>query len=41
MLHDIHNNYPLLTPEKINIPKEWLSRYCLKIANAQYYYRKS
>ena len=32
-LHDIHNDYPL-TPEKINIPKEWLSKYCLKIANA-------
>ena len=23
-LHDIHSNYPL-APEKINIPKEWLS----------------
>ena len=23
---DIHNDYPL-APEKINIPKEWLSRY--------------
>ena len=23
-LHDIHNDYPL-APEKINIPKEWLS----------------
>ena len=32
-LHDIHNDYPL-APEKINIPKEWLSKYCLKIANA-------
>ena len=32
-LHDIHNNYPL-APEKINIPKEWLSDYCLEIANA-------
>ena len=32
-LHDIHNDYPLI-PEKINIPKEWLSKYCLKIANA-------
>ena len=31
-LHDIHNDYPL-APEKINIPKEWLSKYCLKIAN--------
>ena len=32
-LHDIHNDYPLAL-EKINIPKEWLSKYCLKIANA-------
>ena len=32
-LHDIHNDYPL-APEKINIPKEWLSDYCLEIANA-------
>ena len=32
-LHDIHNNYPL-APEKINIAKEWLSDYCLEIANA-------
>ena len=31
-LHDIHNDY-LLAPEKINIPKEWLSKYCLKIAS--------
>ena len=31
-LHDIHNDYPL-APEKTNIPKEWLSKYCLKIAN--------
>ena len=31
-LHDIHNDYPL-APEKINIPKEWLSKYCLKFAN--------
>ena len=31
-MHDIHNDYPL-APEKINIPKEWLSDYCLKIAN--------
>ena len=23
-LHDIHNDYPL-APEKINIPKKWLS----------------
>ena len=32
-LHDIHNDYPLAT-EKINIPKEWLSKYYLKIASA-------
>ena len=32
-LHDIYNDYPL-APEKINIPKEWLSDYCLKIPNA-------
>ena len=32
-LHDIRNGYPL-APEKINIPKEWLSDYFLKIANA-------
>ena len=32
-LHDIHNGYSLV-PEKINIPKEWLSHYCLQIANA-------
>ena len=31
-LHDIHNDY-LLAPEKINIKKEWLSDYCLEIAN--------
>ena len=31
-LHDIHNDYPL-APEKINISKEWLSKYCLKIAS--------
>ena len=30
-LHDIHKDYSL-APEKINIPKEWLSNYCLKIA---------
>ena len=30
-LHDIHNEYPL-AQEKNNIPKEWLSNYCLKIA---------
>ena len=32
-LHDIHNDYPL-APEKINIPKEWLSDCCLTIENA-------
>ena len=32
-LHDIHNDYPL-APEKISIPKECLSKYCLKIASA-------
>ena len=32
-LDDISNDYPL-APEKINIPKEWLSDYSLKIANA-------
>ena len=32
ILHDIHNDYPL-APEKINIPKEWLSKYCLKIVS--------
>ena len=32
-LQDIHNDYTLAS-EKINIPKEWLSKYCLKIANA-------
>ena len=31
-LHDIHNDYPL-APEKINIPKKWLSKYCLKIVS--------
>ena len=31
-LYDIHNDHPL-APEKINIPKEWLSKYCLKIAS--------
>ena len=34
-LHDIQNDYPL-APEKINIPKEWLSNYPLKIANLHY-----
>ena len=32
-LHGIHNDSPL-APEKINIPKEWLSDYPLKIENA-------
>ena len=27
-LHDTHNDYPL-APEKINVPKEWLSKYSL------------
>ena len=31
-LHNICNDYPL-APEKISIPKESLSDYCLKIAN--------
>ena len=31
-IHDIHNDYPL-APEKINIPKEWLSKYCFTIAS--------
>ena len=31
-LYDIHNDYPL-APEKINIPKEWLSDYSLEITN--------
>ena len=31
-VHYIHNDYPLV-PEKVNIEKEWLSNYCLKIAN--------
>ena len=29
-LHDTHNDYPL-APEKINIPKEWFSKHCLKL----------
>ena len=33
-LHFIHNDYAL-APEKINTSKEWLSKYCLKIANAR------
>ena len=32
-MHDIHNDYPL-APERIYIPKEWLSDYSLKIVNA-------
>ena len=32
-VHHIHNDYRL-APEKINIAKEWLSDYCLNIANA-------
>ena len=32
-MYDIHNDYPL-APEKINIPKQWLSKSCLEIANA-------
>ena len=32
-MYDIHNDY-LLASEKINIAKEWLSKYCLKIASA-------
>ena len=32
-MHDIHNDYPL-APEKINMPKEWLSDYSLETANA-------
>ena len=31
-LHDTYNDYPL-APEKICIQKEWLSHYCLNIAN--------
>ena len=31
-MHDINNDYSL-APERINIPKEWLSDYCSKIAN--------
>ena len=31
-LHDIYDDYPL-APEKINIPKEFLSDYCLKISS--------
>ena len=31
-IHDIHNDYPL-APEKISIPKESLSMYCLKITS--------
>ena len=32
-LHDIHNDYPL-APKKINLTKEQLSDYCLKIVSA-------
>ena len=32
-LHGIHNDYPL-APEKINIPKEWLSDFSKKNTNA-------
>ena len=32
-LRDIQNDYPL-APEKINIPKKWLSDYSLEIVNA-------
>ena len=35
-LHDIHNDYPL-APEKINIPKEWLSDYSLEIQKQKHY----
>ena len=31
-MHDIYDDYPL-APEKINIPKEFLSDYCLKISS--------
>ena len=31
-LHLEHSDYPL-APEEINIQKEWLSDYCLEIAN--------
>ena len=31
-MYDIDNDYPL-AQEKINVQKEWLSNYCLKIAN--------
>ena len=33
-LYKEHNDYPI-APEKINIPKKWLSKYCLKIENAR------
>ena len=33
-LPDIHNHYPL-APEKINILKEWLSKYFLKIVSVR------
>ena len=31
-MHDINNDY-LLAPEKINIPKESLCKYCLKVVS--------
>ena len=31
-LHNEHSDYPL-APEKVDIKKEWLSEYCLEIAN--------
>ena len=31
-LHDLHNDYPL-TPEKLEITQNMLSKYCLNIAN--------
>ena len=33
LLHDVHNDYSL-APEKINIPKEFLSDYSVEIAYA-------
>ena len=29
-LHGIYNDYPL-APEKINVPKQWLSKSCLTL----------
>ena len=34
-LHDNHNDYPL-SPEKVNISKEWLSGYCLILLQEQF-----